>query len=134
MTYPNRIEGTRICIIRYPDETTICANVAGFRSLAQWIAWLAESDPTELFHFHVLLHLESEAFRYDGVRPNNVWFLRQSPSPATAAILDGWEKREYEMTFQVVSESDLDELAQYQDEGTVPPRFQKRPIEADDHG
>jgi len=38
------------------------------------------------------------------------------------------------MTFQVVTESDLDELAQYQDEGTVPPRFQKLRIDADDYG
>jgi len=38
------------------------------------------------------------------------------------------------MTFQVVTESDLDELAQYQDEGIVPTRFQKLAIEADDHG
>jgi hypothetical protein len=134
MTYPDRIEGTRICVIRYPDETTVCANVAGFRSLGQWIAWLAESNPAELFHFHVLLHLESEASRYDGVRPKNVWFLRQPPLLAEAIALQEWEKRDYEMTFQVVTESDLDELAQYQDEGIVPTRFQKLAIEADDHG
>ena len=134
MTYPDRIEGTRICVVRYPDETTVCANVAGFRSLGQWIAWLAESNPAELFHFHVLLHLESEASRYDGVRPKNVWFLRQPPLLAEAIALQEWEKRDYEMTFQVVTESDLDELAQYQDEGIVPTRFQKLAIEADDHG
>ena len=72
MTYPHRIDGARICVIRYPDETTVCANIAGFRSLGEWIGWLALSNPAERFHFHVLLHLESEASRFDGVRPANV--------------------------------------------------------------
>jgi len=126
MSQPRRIEGARICIIRYPDETTICANIAGFRSLGEWIAWLAESNPTEKFHFHLLLHLESIASRYDGARPTNVWFLSQPTSSGVdAATRADSERQEYDITFQVVSESDLDELALDQEAGMVPARFQK---------
>ena len=126
MSQPKRIEGARVCVIRYPDETTICANIAGFRSLGEWIAWLAESNPTEKFHFHLLWHLESEASRFDGARPTNVWFLSQAnSSTADAASHAGSKRQDYELTFQVVSESDLNELASDQEGGTVPARFQK---------
>ena len=124
---PLHVPGTRICIIRYPDETTVCANIAGFRAFGEWVAWLAASNPTEGYHFHVLWHLESEASRFEGARPRNVWVLTQIEEPEIpAAAGSGGEVPEFELTFQVLSESDLDELAGCQDTGKVPPRFQKQ--------
>jgi hypothetical protein len=126
MSSPLRVPGVRICVLRYTDEVTVCANIAGFRALGEWIAWLAASNPDEGYHFHLLWHLESEASRFEGVRPRNVWFLSQSRAPAmpTDAPPD-CELREFELTFQVAGEATLDELAGSQDSGAIPPRFQK---------
>ena len=127
MSTPLQVPGVRICVLRYTDEVTMCANIAGFRALGEWIAWLAASNPDEGYHFHLLWHLESEASRFEGVRPKNIWFLSQSHAPSipTDAPLD-FELSEFELTFQVVGEADLDELAACQASGTIPPRFQKQ--------
>ena len=106
MSHPLKVPGARICVIRYPDETTVCANIAGFRALGEWIAWLAASEPSKHYHFHVLWHLESEASRFDGVLPKNVWVLSQSEQlavPKAAAL--GGETPPFELTFQVVTDS-----------------------------
>jgi hypothetical protein len=124
---PLSIPGTRICIIRCRDETTVCANIAGFRAFGEWMAWLAASNPEEGYHFHVLWHLESEASRFESIRPRNVWVLTQVEEPAVpAAAVSGGEVPQFELTFQVLGESDLDELAEHQHTGHVPPRFQKK--------
>ena len=127
MSYPLRVPGVRICVLRYTDEVTVCANIVGFRALGEWIAWLAASNPAEAFHFHLLWHLESEASRFEGERPKNVWFLSQTHAPTTPADTppDG-QVREFEVTFQVVTEADLDELAEHQASGAIPLRFQKQ--------
>lgn len=113
-------------MLRYSDEVVVCANIAGFRALGDWFGWLAESNPVEGFHFHLLWHLESEASRFEGMRPKNVWILSESHIPAES---DGTAfdcvPREFELTFQVVVESTLDELAEHQSSGAIPPRFQK---------
>jgi len=77
------------------------------------------SNPTENFHFHLLWHLESEASRFEGAQPKSVWLLSQLAQPSSG------EAGEFELTFQVVGESDLDELAKHQATGIVPARFQK---------
>ncbi len=90
------------------------------------MAWLAESNPDEHFHFHLLWSLESEASRFEGAPVKNVWVLTQS-DPLEKPVVDD-ERAEYpqfELTFQVLSECDLDELAEHQELGTVPPRFRK---------
>jgi len=121
MNHPLRVPGARICIIRHPDETTICANIAGFRALGEWIAWLVASDPSEHYHFHLLWHLESEASRFEGKLPKNVWVLAQPGQPTVPV----GETPAFEFTFQVVTDPELDELAEHQASGTVPARFQK---------
>src|SRR5207245_578737 len=65
----------RICVLHYHDETKVVGNVAGFSLLGRWIAWLADAPPEENFHMHLLWHLESQASRFDGMRPRNVWVL-----------------------------------------------------------
>jgi hypothetical protein len=126
MTYPVKNPKARICILRYPDETTVCANIEGFRALGEWIAWLVASDPVENFHFHLLWHLESDACRFEGLRPGNVWFLSQSEAPSVPVPRPPNAKvREFELTFQVVDESTLDQLAEHQVSGIIPERFRK---------
>src|SRR5687767_5831459 len=115
MEQPAKVDGSRICVLLHPDEVVICANVLGFAELGRWMAWLAASNPDESFHLHLLWHLESDASRFDGVRPKNVWVLR---SPDTHRVKseppEGMEAVEFDVTFQVVREVDLDELAMAQ--------------------
>ena len=125
MTYPSKNPKARICVLRYADETTVCANIEGFRSLGEWISWLAASDPVEKFHFHVLWHLESHESRFERTGAN-VWFLSQSEAPTIPqAAAPNAEARPFELTFQVVNESTLDELAEHRDSGVIPERFRK---------
>ena len=127
MESPREVLGARICVLLYSDETVICANSAGFKALGQWMAWLADSNPDESYHLHLLWHLESEASRFDGVRPKNVWFLRETPEsrPAEEEPPEGMEVVPFDVTFQVVRETDLDELALGQDNGLIPPKYRK---------
>jgi len=127
MINPLQIPGVRICVLRYTDEVTVCANIAGFRAFGEWIAWLVASNPDEGYHFHLLWHLESEASRFEGIRPKNVWVLSQTQAPATPTDFPpDAEPVEFELTFQVTGEADLDELAECQASGSIPPRFQKQ--------
>jgi hypothetical protein len=126
MGQPAKVPGSRICVLLHPDEVVICANVIGFAELAGWMAWLAASSPEETFHLHLLWHLESDESRFDGVRPKNVWVLR---SPEFHSVKSeppaGMEAVDFEVTFQVVRDADLDELAAAQDEGIIPQKYRK---------
>ena len=126
MTSPSEILGSRICVLQHPDEIVVCANIAGFKSLTSWMAWLAESKPEEFYHFHLLWHLESEASRFDGVYPRNVWFLR-SPSDhkVTVAPPHDAEAVAFDLTFKVLPEASLDELAIGQEDGIIPKKYRK---------
>jgi len=126
MNYPLRVEGTRICVLIHPDEAVVCANIEGFKALCTWMAWLAESKPEEFYHFHLIWHLESEASRFDGVRPKNVWVLRTPTSHEVRQMPpNGMEAVSFDVTFQVVSESALDELTEGQNTGIIPEKYLK---------
>ncbi|HEY0232767.1 MAG TPA: hypothetical protein VGC55_16080 [Dokdonella sp.] len=126
MSHPNQNPSARLCILRYPDEVTVCANIDGFRLLGEWMAWLAASDPREAFHFHTLWHLESEASRFEGISPANVWSLSQAEQPAAPPDApDGCKIVPFELTFHVVDDAQLDELARHQPSGLIPARFRK---------
>jgi hypothetical protein len=124
MSHPLAIEGTRICVLVHPDEVVICANIEGFKALGMWMAWLAESKPEEFYHFHLLLHLESEASRFEGTFPKNILILRTPSTHETKSTpLEGMELVAFEMTFQVLTESALDELAAAQVSGLIPSKY-----------
>jgi len=116
-------------VLLQPNETTVCANPAGFKALGNWMAWLAKSNPEQHFHLHLLWHLESQESRFDGVRPKNVWVLR---SPSDHQVKqeppEGMEAVDFEITFQVIGEQELDELAAAQECGVIPERY--RNVEA----
>jgi hypothetical protein len=110
----------------HPDEVVICANIEGVKALGAWMGWLAESRPDEFYHFHLLWHLESEASRFDGVRPKNVWFLRTPSTHELKSSPPGDMKAvSFDVTFQVLTESALDELALAQEVGLIPPKYLK---------
>jgi hypothetical protein len=126
MDQPLPINGARVCVLEHPDEIVVCANSQGFKSLGAWIAWLADSKPEELYHFHLLGFLESEASKFEGARPSNVWFLRTPSShQVSSSPPDGWNAVPFEVTFQVLTDSALDELATAQDSGIIPDKYLK---------
>jgi hypothetical protein len=126
MSHPLRIEGTRVCVLVHPDEVVVCANIQGFKALCAWMSWLAESDPAEFFHFHLLWHLESEASKFDGELPKNVWVLQTPKShQVVQAPPEGMQAVPFDLTFQVISESALDELAEAQSLGFIPEKYLK---------
>jgi hypothetical protein len=134
MAHPLEVAGARLCVLRHPDETVICANIEGFKALGAWMTWLAESKPEEFFHVHLLWHLESEASKFDDLRPKNVWVLNTPDGHRVKAeIPEGAKAVPFEVTFQVITEPSLDELAAAQDSGLIPPKYLKTDvsIEAD---
>ena len=123
---PKEIKGARICVLRYIDEIVFCANIKGIESLGQWMAWLAKSNPAETFHFHLLGFLESEESKFDGMKSSNIWFLEEpEEAQKRGEIPEGTEKVGYEVTFQVVSEKVLDELAGCQESRKIPKKYFK---------
>ena len=126
MTSPLHIEGTRVCVLLHPDEVVVCANVQGFKSLCQWMAWLAESSPEEFYHFHLLHSLQSEACMFEGVTPCNVWFLHTPETHQVASVPpEGFESIPFDLTFQILPESSLDELMAAQETGLIPDTYLK---------
>jgi hypothetical protein len=134
MSNPLEVPGTRICVLIHSHEIEICANVQGFKALGNWMSWLAESNPAEFYHFHLLWHLESEASRFEDDRSRgakNVWFLRTpSTHPSNSAPLQDTKAVAFELTFQVLTETGLDELAsaqeQEQEQGLIPSKYLKQ--------
>ena len=128
MEQPYEIPGARVCVLRYYDETKILGNIPGFKLLGLWIAWLADSPPGENYHIHLLWHLESRASRFDGVKPKNVWFLDE-PEEAKGRSLDDVPEDAasipFEVTFMVLTDAQLDELAEAQETGLIPKRYWK---------
>lgn len=122
-----QVNDVRVCVLLHPDEVVVCANIAGFRALADRLAELAESDPVEGFHSHLLWEFESEACKFEGKQPKNVWFLKHpSAEPYDGSVPDGTSAVESELTFQVLGEEQLDHLAAAQADGVIPPDWVKR--------
>jgi len=126
MNQATQCRDARICVLVHSDEVVICANTEGFKALGERMVWLAESNPEEAFHLHLLWTFESDKSRFDGVRPRNVWILRTPEGlVAHSHPPEGALPVPFEVTFQVASEAVLDELAQSQDRGTIPPKYLK---------
>ena len=90
------------------------------------MAWLAESNPSELYHFHLLLDLESQASKFDNARPRNVWFLDTPKGVALGSHTpEGWTAVPFEVTFQALDETSLDELVEAQETGLMPEKYWK---------
>lgn len=118
MPAPDRIPGTRICLAVTPEGVKLYGNREAFQSLAQFMSWIADSDPAEHFECHVKWHMSSEG----------ALLRNEAPNVATlfAPALDGQFERTsesnsgFELTFMAVEKADLDELFQHAASGVLP--------------
>ncbi len=118
MTYPASAEhsGARICVVHCKAETVVHANAPGLKIVGEWIARMGDSHPQDNPHFHVVFHLESEASRFHGALPRNVWSLRH---PDAAPYQDQSSGRP-ELSFRMASEEELNVLSKGQLSGLIP--------------
>ena len=105
MAYPKRQRGVRACVAVGKDGVTLYGNKATFRSLANWMTWIAESKPSEHYECHVVWHLLSRVAK----KPNV--FVRFDES-SDRAEPRGRKRRgqAFELTFMQVEEADLNRL------------------------
>jgi hypothetical protein len=127
MELPRQIPGTRLCIAVGTGGVTLYGNPAALRTMAQYLLWAADADPAEHYECHVRWHLQSDACRFDGKRPLDVWTLVDAglaqsipPSPLVPSVEAVAQQEGFEVTFMAVEESDLDVLAQHQNTGLLP--------------
>ena len=118
MTYPNEVLGTEMCITVTPDGVTVYGNRQAFKSLAEWMTWIADADESEHYECHLGLHLQSMAST-EGKEPKNVWVLLDKN------IADSFVKRTkdtqgFELTFMAVEPKDLAFFRQCQDSELLP--------------
>ena len=106
---------------------TVYGNAAGFRSLAKWLEWVADSSPTEHYECHVGMDLEDVESKFDNKRPRNVWVLMERSLDGIVekrrrGVVDNEEVefRGFDLTFMAVPENELDEMAQFESSGTMP--------------
>jgi len=52
------IAGRRILVEVERDRLAIYGNSEGLRSIANWLNFIAGSDPKDMFHFHLDLHIQ----------------------------------------------------------------------------
>ncbi len=105
MTQPGKRRGTRVCLAVTKDGVTLYGNKAAFKTLADWMQWIADSDPAEHYECHVVWHLLSHLAR----RPNIVirydkQMRRIFAKRATPNV------EQFELTFMQVENSDLNKL------------------------
>ena len=105
MAYPKRQKGVRACVAVGKAGVTLYGNKATFRSLANWMTWIAESTPSEHYECHVVWHLLSRVAK----KPNI--FVRFDES-GDRAEPRGRKRRgqAFELTFMQVEEADLNRL------------------------
>jgi hypothetical protein len=118
MSAPDRIPGTRACVVVTHDGVKLCGNRAAFRSLARLMTWIAESDPAAHFECHAKWHLASDAFLQHKAAPNVATLF-------TPDMFDHFAPRSeddpgFELTFRAVEEGDLDELLEHEPSGVLP--------------
>ena len=107
---PRKRRGVTLCVVVTRDGTTVYANRAALRSIAEWMLWIATSDPTEHFELHVPWHLAN----HSRSRPNT-WvlfdeemrrmFVRRATGPDSGGP--------FELTFMHATNEDLDSLRRH---------------------
>jgi hypothetical protein len=119
MDRPNRAPGARLCIAVRKQGVTLYGNAAAMRSLAEYLLWIASSDPAQHYECHVSWELQSEECLFDNKRPLDVWALTE-PSLTRHVTTGGTPGEAFDVNFMAVEEGDLDVLAKHQDRGVLP--------------
>jgi hypothetical protein len=105
MEHPKRQRGTRVCLAVRKDGVTLYGNRAAFKSLAEWMQRIADSDPAEHYEFHVGWHLGSHFAKRPNVfvrfdRHMRQWFGKRGVA----------NREKFELTLMQVENGDLMEL------------------------
>lgn len=113
---PSKKPGVRACLVVGRNGAKLYGNRAAFASLAEWMEWLAKSPMKEHFECHVPMDLEDDESKFEGKQPRNVWALLMASEDSTgeSAGIGG-------LTFMCLEEDELDQLAQHQVIGVLPP-------------
>lgn len=99
---PRRTRGARARIRVSRDGVTIYGNPQAFRSIGNWMNWLAESNPREHFEFHLVWHMLSKFARQPNISVNVDPSVRRAVGRRTGPYL-----RHFEITFMAASPSEL---------------------------
>jgi hypothetical protein len=118
MSAPDRIPGTRACVVVTREGIKLCGNRAAFKSLARLMSWIAESDPAEHFQCHAKWHLASDAFLHHKGAPNVATLF--TPDLVEHFAPRSEDDPAFELTFMAVEEGDLDELFEHEPTGVLP--------------
>ncbi len=118
MAAPDRIPGTRACVVVTRDGVKLYGNRAAFRSLAKFMTWIAESDPAEHFECHATWHLASDEFLRRNGAPNVATLFAPELVEHFARETD--EEAGFELTFMALGEGNLDELFEHAPVGILP--------------
>ena len=84
-------------------------NREAFRSLAQFMSWIADANPADHYECHVKWHLSSEEALLRGGTPNVVTVI--APELATHLASASDMGPGFEVTFMAVEEHDLDAMS-----------------------
>jgi len=118
MPAPDRIPGTRACVVVTRHGVKLYGNRAAFRSLARFMSWIAEADPAEHFECHAKWHLASEEFLLRNGAPNVATLF--TPDLVDHFTRESEDDSGFELTFMGVEEGDLDELFEHVPTGVLP--------------
>ncbi len=117
-------KGLEVCITITKRRIKLYGNKAAFRTIAKWMAWIADSKESEHFSFSVLWNLTRFPIR----KRRNVFLLVDKE----AMGLFGKGKtlsRNFEITFLAVEKSDLKRLRQYEKSGLLPSDWEKESVQ-----
>jgi len=114
---PKKIPGVRLCIVRHADGVTAYGNRQAFRALKEQMEWIEQSPADEEYELQVLTTFQDDECIFEGRLPLNAWTVPVGAG-ASAAVPPGLEG--FELTFKLVGEAALDQLAERQGEGVVP--------------
>jgi len=103
---------------------TAYCNKKALLALSQRLAEIAESDVSEHYETHVRMHFEADECVFEGRRPSNVWVLRTKELAPLLAPHGAPGTEDFELTFMVVPEAELDDLADFQKDGLLPDDWQ----------
>ena len=118
MPAPDRVPGTRACVVVTREGVKLYGNRAAFLSLARFMTWIAESDPAEHFECHTKWHLASEDFLHHGGPPNVGTLF--APELVDDFARETEDESGFELTFMAVHSTDLDELFEHVPAGVLP--------------
>ncbi|THI90526.1 MAG: hypothetical protein CAF41_003950 [Nitrospira sp. CG24A] len=108
MAYPREIAGAQICIRVSTDGMTVYGNRKAFKSLAQWMTWIANAPAEEHYECHLPWHLQSKS-SVQGKESKNVWVVLDKSVKAAFASRDQ-NHAGFDLNFMAIEQSDLDRL------------------------